>query len=241
MSMHSPSSAWRTAARTATRAAVTVVAVTALAATASATAHADETDPVTDEIVLGTEPPAEPEEAVVDVPAPEVTQDPGSGLEDELEIPRPAKPPTDGVNREVCDRANIYTPQTKGGKYHKGVGPTLSNTNNTSRTAKSTFTSEVSSTVGVSVTAGLTVSVDRLIAKIEAKYEVNLSASLTAKLGNSISVDTPSRTTTNAKYGVYRLKNTGVSYTIYDNCQTSAKKTITSYSPMKVGWYLWED
>lgn len=236
MSTYSPSYVWRTAAR----AAVTAVAVTALAASASATAYADETDPVADEIVIGTEPPAEPEEDVIDVPAVEAPQDPGNGLDEDPQLPRPAKPPTDGLDREYCEPASIYTPQTKGGKYHKGVGPTLSNTNNTSRTAKSTFTSEVSSTVGVSVTAGLTVSVDRMIAKIEGKYEVSLSASLTAKLGNSISVDTPSRKTTNAKYGVYRLKNTGVSYRMYDNCQTSAKKTITSYTPMKVGWYLWE-
>ncbi|WP_405891146.1 hypothetical protein OG612_04725 [Streptomyces sp. NBC_01527] len=62
-----------------------------------------------------------------------------------------------------------------------------------------------------------------MIAKIEGRYEVNLTAKLTARRGNSIQVDTPPKRTTNAKYGVYRLKNTG-----------------TNYTPMKVGWYLWE-
>ncbi|MFE4793510.1 hypothetical protein ACFRFL_00050 [Streptomyces sp. NPDC056708] len=79
-----------------------------------------------------------------------------------------------------------------------------------------------------------------MIAKIEAKYEVALSVKLTAKMGNQISVDTPPKTTTNARYGIYRLKNTGTSYKIYSNCKTSAAKTITSYTPMKVGWALWE-
>jgi outer membrane biosynthesis protein TonB len=225
--------------RKATRIAVTVAAATALAASASIPAFADETDPVVDEIVVGTEPPAEPEEDVFDVPEEEVTQEPGAEPDEEPELPLPSKP-TDKPDGEYCDPAKIYTPKTKGSKYHKGVGPTLSNYNGTSRTARSTFTSEVTGTVGVSVTAGLAVSVDVMLAKIEGKYDVNLSASLTAKLGNNIAVDTPSKTTTNAKYGVYRLKNTGVSYRIYDNCQTSAKKTVTSYSPMKVGWYLWE-
>ncbi|MFF9483582.1 hypothetical protein [Streptomyces sp. NPDC014676] len=226
--------------RKATRVVVTVAAATALAASASMPALADETDPVVDEIVVGTEPPAEPEEEdVFDVPEEEVTQEPGTEPGEELEPPLPSKP-TDKPDAEYCDPAKIYTPKTKGSKYHKGVGPTLANYNGTSRTAKSTFTSEVTGTIGVSVTAGLAVSVDAMLAKIEGKYDVNLSASLTAKLGNSIAVDTPSKTTTNAKYGVYRLKNTGVSYHIYSNCQTSAKKTITSYSPMKVGWYLWE-
>ncbi|MFF3329519.1 hypothetical protein ACFYWX_08130 [Streptomyces sp. NPDC002888] len=236
MSANRPSSAWRTAAR----AALTVAAVTALAAAAPAAAHADGTDPATDDVVVGTAPPAEPEEDVTDVPEAEVTQPPATDPGD-IQLPIPTKPkPTDGTDAEYCDRANVYTPKTKGAKYHKGVGATLSNTNNTSRTAKSTFTSEVSGTVGVSVSGGLSVGVDVMIAKIEAKYDVNLSASMTAKLGNSISVDTPSRKTTNAKYGVYRLKNTGTSYIIYSNCQTSAKKTVTSYTPLKVGWYLWE-
>ncbi|MGV9254951.1 hypothetical protein [Streptomyces sp. NPDC003697] len=43
-----------------------------------------------------------------------------------------------------------------------------------------------------------------------------------------------------AKYGVYRLKHTGVSYTLYSNCSSSTHKTITSYTPYRVGWYLWE-
>ncbi|MCK8431614.1 hypothetical protein G3I77_00840 [Streptomyces sp. D2-8] len=230
----------RSAWRKATRIAVTVAAATTLAAVAPVTAYADGTDPAGDEIVIGTEPPAEPEEDVVDVPADQVTQEPGVEPGEDIQLPAPSKP-TDRPDREYCDRSNVYIPQSKGKQYHKGVGPTLSNYNGTSRTAKSTFTSEVSGTVGVSVSAGLTVSVNAMIGKIEGKYDVNLSASLTAKLGNKISVNTPSKTTTNAKYGVYRLKNTGVSYIIYDNCQTSAKKTVTSYTPLKVGWYLWEN
>jgi hypothetical protein len=233
-----PNNSWRIAARTV----MTVAAVTALAAVAPSAAFADGTDPATDEVVVGTQPPAEPEEDVVDVPPSEATQPPATGTGDDLDLPLPTKPtkPGDTTNRPICDRANISPPTTQGSKYHKGDGATLSNTNNTSRTAKSTFTSEVSGTVGVSVTAGLSVSVDAMIAKIEAKYDVTLSASMTAKLGNSISVDTPPRTTTNAKYGVYRLKNTGTSYKIYENCEVSPKKTVTSYTPMKVGWYLWE-
>ncbi|MFD4668042.1 hypothetical protein [Streptomyces halstedii] len=180
---------------------------------------------------VNTAPPAEPEETdlvdVTDEPQPEETV-------------RPSKP-GDTTNGEYCGPTQrIYTPTAKGDKYHKGVGPTNANYNGTSRTARSTFTSEVTGEVGVSITGELSTSVDVMIAKIEGKYSVNLSAKMTAKMGNSISVDTPPKKTTNAKYGVYRLKNTGTSYTIYSNCKTTAKKTVTSYTPMKVGWYLWE-
>lgn len=153
----------------------------------------------------------------------------------------PAKPPSDGPQTDYCGPTQrIYTPTSKGSTYHFGVGPTNSNYNGGSRTARSTFTSEVTGEVGVTVSAGLTTSVDVMVAKIEGKYGVDLSAKLTAKLGNSIAVDTPAKKTTNAKYGVYRLKNTGTSYFLYSNCTTSAKKTVTSYTPLKVGWYLWE-
>jgi len=218
------------ARRAAARTTVVVAAATALAAALPYSALA--ADPAPGDTVVNTAPPAEPEEAVTDVPADQTGRVPADDT-----APKPGgKAPA----VRQCDAANVYVPKTKGKQYHKGVGATLSNRNDTSRTAKSTFTSEVSGTVGVSVSAGLSISIDALIGKIEQKYDINLSASLTAKLGNSISVDTPSKTTTNAKYGVYRLKNTGVSYRVYSNCESSPQKTVTSYTPLKVGWYLWE-
>lgn len=57
----------------------------------------------------------------------------------------------------------------------------------------------------------------------------------------TISVPTPAHKTTNAQYGVYRLKVTGTSYMLHQNCTTSPKRTVVSYSPLKVGWYLWEN
>lgn len=208
--------------------ALTVVCGAAAAPSAASAPTAVTADEPT---TVNTAPPEEPEETdLVENPAP----DPDPTF-------KPEKPPVDTPDAEYCSPRNVYIPKTKGKQYHKGVGPTNSNYNGTSRTARSAFVSEVTGEVGVSVTAGLSGSVSAMIAEIEAKYEVNLSAKLTAKLGNSISVDTPAKKTTNAKYGVYRLKNTGTSYKIYSNCQTSAKKTITSYTPIKVGWYLWED
>ncbi|MFF4588721.1 hypothetical protein [Streptomyces sp. NPDC001388] len=202
----------------------------ALAALASMSlpASAADTDPAEPVVEIGTAPPEEPQETDLADP-----------IEGEPNIPD--IPPTGKLPSEYCDKSHVYIPTANRGRKHKGVGPTLSNYNGSTRTARSTFTSEVTGEVGISLTGGLSTSVDVMVAKIESKYEVNLSLKLTAKLGNSIAVDTPSKKTTNAKYGVYRMKNTGTSYVIYSNCQTSAKKTITSYTPWRVGWYLWED
>ncbi|MEV5381848.1 hypothetical protein [Streptomyces sp. NPDC052721] len=134
----------------------------------------------------------------------------------------------------------VYIPTKQGRKYHRAVGPTNSNYNGTSRTAKSTFTSEVTGEVGVAVTGELETSVGTLLAKVKAKYQVTVSAKLTAKLGNSIAVDTPSHKTTHATYGVWRLKHTGKSYWLHQNCTTTPERTVVSYSPFRIGWYLWE-
>ncbi|MEH0545812.1 hypothetical protein QA802_22900 [Streptomyces sp. B21-105] len=192
-----------------------------------------------EDLVINTAPPQEPEESVTDVPDASVTQVPNDPVTDEPTYT--GKPvPGDTPNAEICDRAAVYSPTSQGAQYHRAVGPTNANYNATSRTAKSTFTSEVTGEVGVSVSGDLQASVNTMLLKIKAKFNITVSAKLTAKLGNSISVDTPSHRTTNATYGVWRLKHTGVSYVLYSNCKTSTKKTIVSYSPYRVGWYLWE-
>ncbi|MEU2430511.1 hypothetical protein ABZ611_13565 [Streptomyces sp. NPDC007861] len=186
---------------------------------------------------VNTAPPADPEEDVTD--APEADFQPPQET-DGPNYPYPPKP-TDGTDAEYCGPSRgMYLATSKGSQYHRAVGPTNSNYNGTSRTARSTFTSEVTGEVGVSIEGTLKVSTNVMIAEIEGSYAVNLSAKLTAKLGNTIAVDTPPRKTTHAKYGVWRLKNTGKSYTLYSNCTTSAKTTVTSYTPYRVGWYLWE-
>jgi hypothetical protein len=198
---------------------------------AGGTAEDPTTDPTQEPTDVNTAPPAEPEEPDLGVPE-----------EPEIEpLPNPKDPVVERPDGPYCGpTTRVYTPTSKGGLYHHGIGPTESNYNNTSQTARTTFTAEASGEVGVSVSAGLTASVDVMITKIEAKYGVDLSAKIGVKLGNSIAVNTPPRTRTNGKYGVYRLKNTGVSYIIYSNCTATAKKTVTSYTPLKRGWYLWE-
>lgn len=185
---------------------------------------------------INTAPPEEPEENVTDVP--------DNAVDEPQEEPTyTGKPqqPGDSPDAVDCTPAHaVYKATSQGKKYHKGVGPTNANYNGTSRTAKSTFTSEVTGKVGVSISGDLETSVSVMLATIKAKYSVTVSAELTAKLGNSISVDTPPHKTTNARYGVYRLKHTGESYMLHQNCTTSPKHTVVSYSPYRVGWYLWE-
>lgn len=192
--------------------------------------------PTDTSVTIHAEPPQETDPAdtgLVDVPADQVDVEPdipGSG----------DSGPGNHPGSEYCDPHSVYTPNYKGADHHYGVGAPQGNTNKGSRPARTTFTAETSGTIGVSLSGSLSTSVSVMIVKIEGKYDVSLSASLTAKLGNSISVDTPPGKVTHGKYGVYRLRNKGTSYVIYSNCQTSAKSTVTSYTPHYIGWYIWE-
>ncbi|MFA3837851.1 hypothetical protein [Streptomyces aureus] len=178
-----------------------------------------------------TAPPADPEES-----------DLIEGGAGEVETPPTEVPPKDPQvpPREPCEPHYLWESTANHKKYHKGVGPTHSNYNGTSRTAKSQFTSEVTGEVGIAVSGTLKAKAGAAVAEIEQEYSVQLSMKLTAKTGNKFTVGTPPKYTTNAKYGVYRLKTDGYSQWVYANRIKGVKHSATLYTPNRIGWYMWE-
>ncbi|MER5755022.1 hypothetical protein [Streptomyces sp. NPDC002088] len=219
---------------------IPVLAVAALAAASPAFA-ADPTSAPTDTPVVGTAPPSQPEETDLVEGAPETAAPaPSDSTSSDDDLNAPTSKPSDKPDASTCSDGWYYYPTSKDKDYHKGVGAEQANYNGTSRTAKSTFVSEVSGTVGIAVSGELKVEGNAAVVKIEGKFGVNVSASLTAKIGNTISVDTPSRKTTYARYGVYRLKSYGYSQYTHLNCTKGAKKNVTIYTPHRIGWAIWE-
>ncbi|MCK8676731.1 hypothetical protein [Streptomyces lichenis] len=206
-------------------------------------AFADEPTPEsTESAVVETAPPAAPEESdlvedapAIDAPAPPVEADSGDGLG----VPRPPKP-SDFPHAPACVPHWKYTATSKTKDYHKGVGSEQANYNGTSQSARSMFTSEVTGSVGVAFSGEVGVKASAVVAEVEAKFGIELAVSLTAKLGNTISVPTPPKKTTFARYGVYRLKSAGYSQYTYQNCTKGTKKNVTVYTPRRVGWAIWE-
>ncbi|MBN0045006.1 hypothetical protein JS756_12975 [Streptomyces actuosus] len=129
--------------------------------------------------IVNTAPPEEPEEDVTEISDGPV----GEPADDPI---YPGKPePVISPDAVDCSPAHaVYVPTSQGKQFHQGVGPTNANYNATSRTAESTFTSEVTGEVGVSVSGDLETSVNTMLVKIKAKFNVTVSAKLTAKLGN---------------------------------------------------------
>ncbi|MFG3467578.1 hypothetical protein ACGF5T_35145 [Streptomyces sp. NPDC047853] len=200
----------------------------------------------TDTTVVETAPPPEPEETDLiegaptgEAPAPTTSPAPDATAGDD-EIDLPTSKPSDTLDARPCEPGYRYTPTSKDKDYHKGVGAEQANYNGTSRTARSTFTSEVTGKVGISYTDELKVGASVVVAEIEGKFSVNVAVELTAKLGNTIAVNTPSKRTTHARYGVYRLKSYGYNQYVYANCTKGVKKNVTIYTPRRTGWVLWE-
>ncbi|WP_328837179.1 hypothetical protein [Streptomyces europaeiscabiei] len=123
---------------------------------------------------------------------------------------------------------------------HKGVGVEQANYNNTSRSITSTFTSKVKGSVGVTISGELKTKASIAVAEIEQKYGFELSLKLTAEIGNRVKATTPSKKTTHARYGIYRVKTTGYSQYIYANCTKGKKFKSTLQTPRRVGWYISE-
>jgi hypothetical protein len=209
--------------------AVPVAAIAILGGTIPvAFADSAEATPV-EESVLQPGPPPEEDQGLVPAPT------------EEAELPPTSSKPEDGTNADYCGPPkNVYKPTANHGRVHAPVGATQANYNGTSRTARSWFKSEAGGEIGISVSGEVKVSGNVMLAEIEGKYGVDLSAKLTVKIGNEMQVDTPPKKTTYGRYGVWRMKNTGTSYTIYSNCKTSPKSTVISHTPWTVGWYLWE-
>lgn len=204
------------------------LAVAVLAGTGPA--FADDATPTPAE-TTATAPPDQPEESDLTEGAPDV------------DAPAPsdaANHPANSPDRPGCDQGWYYYPTSKNKDYHKGVGAGQANYNGASHVARSTFTSEVAGTVGIAVTGELNVKASVAVLEISGKFGVTVSASLTAKIGNSISTDTPAHKTTYASYGVYRLKSYGYSQYTYVDCGKGSKKSVTIYSPHRVGWAIWE-
>ncbi|MFE3069902.1 hypothetical protein [Streptomyces sp. NPDC059247] len=192
--------------------------------------------------LAGTTDPAPVEEGVLQ-PGPPPEED-ESGFAptplEEAEPPSAPGGPSGMPAAEYCPPKNVYKPTSNQGKKHAALGVTQSNYNGTSRTMRSWFKAEVGGEVKLTHSGELKASANVVVAELELKYGVDLSVAITAKMGNDVQIDTPPKKTTYAKYGVWRLQNTGTSYTIYSNCRTSAKSTVTTLTPWYVGWNIWE-
>ncbi|MCX4608282.1 hypothetical protein O1M63_11660 [Streptomyces mirabilis] len=140
---------------------------------------------------------------------------------------------------EICDNPGAkYVAKSKAGEYISAIGPSNSNYNGTSRDMDMTFTAQASGTVGVSLSAELETSVSFMVAAEKAKFGGTLSVSLTAGLTNSVHPTAAPHTRITATYGVWRQKIFGETYHLYSNCRISNDHAITSYTPLRVGWYV---
>jgi hypothetical protein len=116
------------------------------------------------------------------------------------------------------------------------------NYNGTRYNQTHTFTSTTSVTVGVGLSVEAKASWGAIVASAEVTAKVDLSASLTATISNSVTMTVPPYTYANARYGVWRIYTTGHLYHQYFDtyCRTDVDYgTVVARVPRSVGWYTW--
>lgn len=154
-------------------------------------------------------------------------------------VPHSVASTSDATPYGACSAGWKYRSTGRGADTHFKVGATQSNFNGTSGTASSTFSAKVSGTASVTVSGGANVGVSAKLASVQATYGLAVKASMTASLGNSITVSIPSKRTVNADYGAWRAYTTGFEEYYTANCAVTQRKSVTMYSPYKIGWRTW--
>jgi len=139
----------------------------------------------------------------------------------------------------LCQAGWTYRSTGRGNDVHFKIGPTQANYNGTSTVMQSTFWAQATATVSASFSGGASVSIPIKVAEIKAKYGIAASVSITATLGTSITISVPSKKTGNADYGVFRAYTTGVEEYVTNACAVTQSKSVTGYTPYKVGFLTW--
>jgi hypothetical protein len=139
-----------------------------------------------------------------------------------------------------CDAGWAYTDLTRYANTIATVGPTQSDYNGTGSAASATFSATTSGTISLSASSSAKVSAGVIITNVELTFGISVTTSLTATVGNSITISIPSHKTGYAAYGVWEVVTYGHYYYINSICQTTINDGyIDTYSPSYVGWRVW--
>ena len=150
-----------------------------------------------------------------------------------------AAAPSDISPQSACSPGWYYRSISRGADTHSRVGPTQSDYNGTSTTAKMTLTATKSGTISTTVTGGGHVSLSVELVSIESQYSIDVQNSVSVTLGNSIQINVPAHKTGNGDYGAWRAYIKGVEEYYTATCAVTQTVAQTTYSPYRVGWRTW--
>lgn len=119
------------------------------------------------------------------------------------------------------------------------VGPTYSNYNGTGSSASMTLTNSVSGTVSVTYSGSSNVSGSVKLVTLGATFGISAQASITATVGNSITITVPAGKTGNGDYGVWRAYVTGKEVYYLNNCTSGGSSASNVWAPYRVAWNTW--
>lgn len=147
--------------------------------------------------------------------------------------------PTDVHPNSLCSAGWYYRITSRGADTHSKVGPTQSDYNGTSTTAKMTLEASASGTVTSTVSGGGHITLNAKLAEVEDTYNIAVTSSVTVKLGNTIQINVPAHKTGNGDYGAWRAYVNGVEEYYSATCAVTNSSATSLHSPYKIGWRTW--
>jgi hypothetical protein len=141
----------------------------------------------------------------------------------------------------TCGAGWVYTDVTRYPKKMRVLMGPFAYENDSPNPQTFSLTKYVSGTVSFSASAEGSVSAGVIIAKVEAKFGVNVSLSKTVAATLSASMKVDPHRTGHLAFGVWRFVSTGHYYYLRENCTIGTDRGyIRTYSPWYVGFRAWQ-
>jgi len=124
------------------------------------------------------------------------------------------------------------------------IGATQANFNGTASPAQATFTSTASGTFTATVHGSSNLGIDAKLASASTTFGASFSGSLTASLGNSITITVPPQSWGMAEYGIWTSYVRGEEQYwqgIGTVCNITQTNNSWLYAPFRAGWDTWTD
>lgn len=144
--------------------------------------------------------------------------------------------------RGVCSSGWRWIPLEREVDAKMLVGNTQANFNGTDAPAEMTFTSTVSGTFTASVDGSFEVGMDAKIASASAIFGTTFAASLTASIGNSITITVPAQSWGYGEYGIWNSYIMGEEFYqqgVGQVCNISQQTPAGLLAPFRAGWDTW--
>lgn len=132
-----------------------------------------------------------------------------------------------------------YRSSSRSSKKLTQFGPVYSHRNRSNNAASMTVTAQVGGTATATFSGSTNVKASAKLAEISGTFGIQASVSLTASMGQSVTMKVGPRKTGYARYGIFSLPVKGTEQRVLAPDCTIQSRPSTTVAPFEVGWETW--